>query len=684
MQDAFGAPEQRFTARMDYTASGELESLMDAKSNETEFTYDGFGRLLKTIYPHPSTTDEETLTYDAHGRLASKQLRDGSHIYFCYDNLYRLLKYSTAASDTACTTPKVSYTYDLMGRTTDVVEGAHTNSYVYDAFSRRVSETQAGRTVSYEYDAAGRRTRMTWPDSFYVTYEYNTAGDLTAIKENGGTALATFAYDNMGRRTTLTRSNGGLTGYSYNTASWLTGLANYPANGSYDIFVSLAYNPAGQIVTRTPDNPAYAYTPPANFTDTYTSNSLNQYTSAGGITPTYDSRGNTTYDGTKTYGYDFANRLTSASGSPSATLSYDPVGRLYQVAGPSTTRFVYDGVDMIAEYSTAGAVLRRYIHGPGLDEPLVWFEGAGHSGSGAPDRRHLYADERGSIVAVEGGAVAVNTYDAFGVPGGSNDGTFQYTGQMWLPEAGLYHYKARAYNPELGRFMQPDPIGYGDGMNLYNYVGSDPFNLIDPFGMLSCPPGDTSCVEITPNDDCNELCRRRLDNAFWSIFGFPVLIPAAIGNSGACLAASGFAGVASSLPKGPVYNAGLAANGAFIAGGGASAGLFYDSSTGEYGYSGSASLLAGFAASAGAGGGISVPAPDSSAPSVVLGGAGFGVGAEFEFSKGSVGVGIDLKDKPVTPVPSIKGNPELRGTGAAGFAIYTGVKWDGSVSCGTM
>jgi RHS repeat-associated protein len=188
--------------------------------------------------------------------------------------------------------------------------------------------------------------------------------------------------------------------------------------------------------------------------------------------------------------YTSENLLKSISGGGSATLAYDPAMRLFQVARTSTTRFAYDGLDLIGEYSGTNALLRRYVHGPGTDEPLVQYEG-----TGTTDRRFLQADERGSITAISdssGNLLTANSYDEYGIPGASNAGRFQYTGQTWLPEVGLYYYKARMYSPTLGRFMQPDPIGYaGDGPNLFAYTLNDPVNFTDPLGLRWV----TACVD---------------------------------------------------------------------------------------------------------------------------------------------------------------------------------------------
>ncbi|MCQ8186664.1 RHS repeat-associated core domain-containing protein, partial [Parvularcula maris] len=113
------------------------------------------------------------------------------------------------------------------------------------------------------------------------------------------------------------------------------------------------------------------------------------------------------------------------------------------------------------------------VHGPGSDEALVWYEG-----SGTGDKRYFSADERGSITLVtrqNGTVLRRNQYDADGRRDSDvfEASRFGYTGQTKITGTSLWHYKARAYSPFLGRFLQTDPIGYGDGLNWYAYVGGD-------------------------------------------------------------------------------------------------------------------------------------------------------------------------------------------------------------------
>ncbi len=191
-------------------------------------------------------------------------------------------------------------------------------------------------------------------------------------------------------------------------------------------------------------------------------------------------RRNLTAEGGRTFGYSSDNRLTSMTGGGRTYgFSYDAVGRLQEVTatGLAARSYAWDGNDAIVTYQ-GGNFLLRTVYGPGENEPLYQLDSQGR-------RTWFVQDERGSTIAgsdASGAAAGQQGYDDYG-EGNSSAYAHGFTGALRLRTTGLYYMRARIYDPKLGRFLQPDPIGYGDGMNRCIYAGNDPVNRRDPSGL---------------------------------------------------------------------------------------------------------------------------------------------------------------------------------------------------------
>ncbi|WP_050407335.1 RHS repeat-associated core domain-containing protein [Massilia sp. NR 4-1] len=531
---AVGSADAQVYASYTYTPNGSLASVKDARNNLTSYLYDGHDRRSKTQFPDKaaantsSATDVELYGYDNNSNLVSFTKRNGQLITASYDNLGRVVgrNYPQAADNT-------SYTYDLLSRQTGAqyVNGSHGVVSAYDNAGRLVSTSAGGKTLSFQYDAHGNRIRTTWPEAtpFYVSTEYDALNRPTAIKEQGSVLLASYAYDDLSRRSTVTLGNGTSTSYGYSAQDKLASLAHNLAGTAQDISWNFNRNQAQEIIAHAWSNDIYQWTGYRNGSRSYAANGLNQYTSAAGSAISHDGNGNISGDGVWTYGYDAENRLRSASKSGlAATLEYDAAGRLRQsVIGGATSNLLYVGTELLAEYDGAGNLQRRYVHGPGTDEALVRYEGAGTAG-----KAWLYADHLGSVVALAdaaGNSTATQTYGPYGEPGGAAGNRFGYTGQQYLGALELSYYKARFYSPALGRFLQADSIGYADDMNLYGYVGSNPLNQTDPTG--HCP----SCIGGITSVLMGGAIRYVTSGGNWSAVIDPkaVLLDAALGAAGA-------------------------------------------------------------------------------------------------------------------------------------------------------
>jgi len=534
---------QRTYSAQTYGADGEALTIQDANWNLTTYGYDPFNRLVRTMFPttaRPSsagaatsnTSDYEAYGYDANGNRVTLRKRDGTtNLAYCYDALNRqTVKYLhtvTAGTCPSATGSDVTTVYTLGGKPVSALFASGDGiTYAYDSADRLTGETTAqggfSRQMTYAYDKANNRIKVSWPGtpSFFAGYVYDPLNRLTRVCQNltddasgaactgasdvsstatGITAtgrLATYAYDDLGHRTSISRANSTSTTYAFSNPELMTGLTQDLAGTTNDQSWGYGYNQAAQVVSRSGSNSLYEWTNRQTVQLNKTFDGLNRDAGIASVgsqpcstTSGYDCNGNVVNDGTYAYTYDLENRLlTAATISPSATvltLVYDPNGRINKLTNASSvaTGFLYDGDRLSAEYDGSGVLQKRYVHGPGTDEPLIWYD---VNVSGGTQARHwLHMDAQGSVVAWSGdtgSSVTIQAYGPYGEPQSWTGSRFAYTGQLMLPEAQLYHYKARAYDPKRGVFLQTDPVGYKDDLDLYTYVGDDPMDKADPTG----------------------------------------------------------------------------------------------------------------------------------------------------------------------------------------------------------
>ncbi len=495
-----------------YDEVSNLISSSDPDNNTIYFQHDELNRQTEIDYPDGdfsyyqyNQVSDLTLFEDPHGityleyndlsRLNSEKQPGGATTTYNYNGLGQTILFNNSVG-------QIKYTYDDAQRMTQVDNvtdfyGYGSQSWANTPYGGEVDSTTD--SCYYEYNANNLVTKKTLGNGVFTYFSYDEANRITEILNCSpdGSPLVYFSYDydQNSRITAIERENGTVIYYGYDDASRLTseswydsGMAEiYAFEWDYDLVGNRTYENNGVNETY------YIYD---------ASNALTLLSRDGVYSELlYDRRGNCRKieepDGTIYFEYNHANlvtRITHKNGIDNY-FHYDAMLRRYAMQDSDGLRyFTWDrnGVNLLAERDQSGTVTAEYKHG------YVPIQGIGSMVYAKKKVGWLYHDQypvydhRGTVYRLtdeNGNETATYEYNAWGEPIEDENPTagnrFHYQSN-WinLKDSGgeMLISPSRVYHDGVGRFLQHDPLGYVDSMNLYSVFFNDPLSYIDVRG----------------------------------------------------------------------------------------------------------------------------------------------------------------------------------------------------------
>jgi len=352
---------------------------------------------------------------------------------------------------------------------------------------------QAYLQVSYHYDPAGRLLNRILSNRARTDYRYDDDNRLVELTNRSVSdklsMTQTYGHDRIGNITSITDTSGTVD-FTYDPLYRLTD-ADYPGTAND---VSYTYDDVGNRLTMT--NAAgtlyYIYNNDGNRLDEI------RQGSAGGpiqVRYVYDDNGNRIEkrdesDTVVQYCfYDQKNRVTTLmTATDTYTFQYDPNDyRIRKSDGTNANQYLMEGEHYEAVYDQTDTIKAKYLRGVVVDEIV---NGYYYDAQGAKNNYTFHHDHLQSVTALTGHNGDEEQTVKFGPFGGriSTTGTspniLGYTGRELDSETGLYYYRARYYDPKIGRFLSEDPLGFEAGVNFYTYVQNNPINANDPSGLV--------------------------------------------------------------------------------------------------------------------------------------------------------------------------------------------------------